>query len=453
MSRSGSRHRVRKILAALLGLVMIALVAGYWYERPLLLTGTGYAAHNACAVTKVAGRTNPAVDLPPNPLVPYLRESSSGDELTGSILGALAKQRAWFTPDFGCTLAQDAPDFGNGSQVSDLANPFVRASVPPPSAAIAAALAQAFGDELPAADKATLGTRAVVVVQNGKLVAERYADGFTATTPQLGWSMAKSVTNLLVGMLAADGNITVTDDHLRPEWKGKKADITVDQLMRMTSGLEWDETYALGTPVTQMLYREPDMASYAAGLPLKHDPGTYLRYSSGSTNILCSVLGDRTNVGADLPRRVLFAKLGLASATWEPDASGTPVCSSYLWATPRDWATIGQFALQDGAWHSEQLLPVGWMAQSTKVKKVATSEEPGYAAGWWTNKDQNGAAVEPTLPADTFWMQGHDGQRVFVVPSAKLVVVRLGFSPEVEAADLRTVPLVAALIAALPPAS
>ena len=93
------------------------------------------------------------------------------------------------------------------------------------------------------------------------------------------------------------------------------------------------------------------------------------------------------------------------------------------------------------------------MAQSTKVKKVATSEEPGYAAGWWTNKDQNGAAVEPTLPADTFWMQGHDGQRVFVVPSAKLVVVRLGFSPEVEAADLRTVPLVAALIAALPPAS
>lgn len=450
MSRSGSRHRVRKVVAVLLGFLLIALVGAYWYERPLLLTGTGYAAHNACAVTKVAGRTNPAADLPPNPLVPYLRESSSGDELTGSILGTLAKQQAWFTPDFGCTLAGDAPDFGHGTQVSDLANPFVRASVPPASAAVTAALAKAFGDDLPAADKAKLGTRAVVVAQNGTLVAERYADGFTDSTPQLGWSMAKSVTNLLVGMLAEDGNIAITDAGLRPDWKGKKAEITVDQLMRMTSGLTWDETYALGTPVTQMLYREPDMATYAAGLPLKHDPGTYLQYSSGSTNILCSVLSDRTGVGADLPRRVLLAKLGLASATWEPDASGTPVCSSYLWASARDWAALGQFALQDGAWHSEQLLPAGWMAQSTKVTPVATSEEPGYAAGWWTNKDQDGKIVDPGLPADAYWMQGHDGQRVYVVPSAKLVVVRLGFSPEIESADLRTGPLVSSLIAALP---
>jgi len=443
------RRLAVRILAVVVAVVVVALVGGYWYERPLLLTGTGYAAHNACAVTKIAGRTDPGTDLPPNPLVPYLRTSADGGSVRATILGALAGQTAWLTPGFGCTLAGDRPAAQPATAVAAGANPFTAAATPTAAAPVAAAVARAFGDELAPAARTTLGTRAVLVVHKGSLVAERYAPGFTATTPQLGWSMGKSVTNLLVGRLVQQGKVAVKDAALRPEWSDGRSAITIDELMRMTSGLSWDETYDLGTPITRMLYLEPDMGGYAASQPLAHQPGTYLQYSSGSTNILCSILAKRTGIGADLPRQQIFAPLGLTSAVWEPDATGTPVCSSYLWATPRDWAAIGQFALQNGSWNGQQLLPPGWMATSTTSQPVATSEEKGYAAGWWVNKQADGSLVDPTLPADAYYADGHDGQRVYVVPSSQLVVVRLGFSPSVEDKDLRASALVSDLVTAL----
>ncbi len=381
---------------------------------------------------------NPEDDLPPNPLVPILRTSSDSDSgrTKGSILGVLAAQRAWFTEGFGCTVADDKPELPAPLPVEPGANPFTDAAASTASPDVEAAVALAFGDDLSANEKADLGTRAVVVVRDGQLIAERYADGFDAETPQLGWSMSKSVTNLIVGRLVQQGEIALTDNKLRQEWTDKRADITVDQLLRMTSGLEWDETYDLGTPITQMLYREPDMGGYVADQPLAHDPGTYQQYSSGSHTLLCSILAERTGQGANLPRQEIFGPLGLSSAVLEPDAVGTPVCSSYMWATPRDWAAIGQFALQDGVWNDERLLPEGWMAESTTAIATDSSEEElkadSYGSGWWLNKKPDGGLVEPSLPEDTYFAEGHDGQWIVVVPSAKLVVVRLGFSPSVE---------------------
>jgi CubicO group peptidase (beta-lactamase class C family) len=440
---------VRRVVAAAGVLVLVAGVGGYWYERPLLLTGTGYAAHNACAVEKVAGRSDPAGDLPPNPLVPYLRTGATGGTgdgaVKGSLFGALAAQRAWYTDGFGCTLAADRPKLGPATPVAPGANPFTTAAAPTSSPAVRAAIARAFGDDLPAADKQKLGTRALLVVRGGKLVGERYADGFSAGTPQLGWSMSKSVTSLMVGMLVQQGKVAVGDDHLRPEWTDERAGITVQQLLQMTGGLSWDETYDLGTPITEMLYLRPDMGAFVAGRPTAHKPGSYQQYSSGSTTLLCSILAARTGAGADLPRREVFAPLGLSSAVLEPDAAGTPVCSSYLWATPRDWAAIGQFALQKGMWNGRQLLPAGWMTFATTAVDVPT-DEPGYAAGWYANKLPNGTLVQPSLPADAYFAQGHDGQWIVVVPSQDLVVVRLGFSPAVD--DERVVRLAADVIAA-----
>jgi len=418
----------RRVLLGLLLLVLVAVIGAYWYERPLLLTGTGYAAHNACALD----RTDPQDDLPPNPLVPVLRTSDGSDASTkGSILGVLAAQRAFFTDGFGCTLATARPGLPSPLAITPGANPFTTATTPTTSPEVDAAVAAAFGDGLDDTAKAALGTRAVVAVKGGALLAERYAPGFDATTPQLGWSMAKSVTNLLVGRLVAEGTVSLGMDHLRPEWTDQRAEITVDQLLRMTSGLAWDETYDLGTPITRMLYLEPDMGAYVAAQPLAHSPGSYQQYSSGSMTLLCDVLLARTGTDANLPRRELFAPLGLSSAVLEPDAAGTPVCSSYLWATPRDWAAIGQLALQDGMWAGARLLPAGWMAQSTTPVDVQT-EDPGYASGWWANRLPDGSLVHPELPADTYFAQGHDGQWIVVVPSAELVVVRLGFSPEVD---------------------
>ncbi len=127
----------------------------------------------------------------------------------------------------------------------------------------------------------------------------------------------------------------------------------------------------------------------------------------------------------------------------EPDADGTPVCSSYGWATPRDWAALGQFALQGGEWNGQQLLPEDWMAESTTALD-GTTEEDGYAAGWWVNRKPDGSLVHPELPADAYFAQGHDGQWIVVVPSSQLVLVRLGFTPDLD--DEGVVDLAATLI-------
>ncbi len=442
------RHRgraLRRVLLALALLLVVALVGAYWWQRPLLLTATGYAAHNACAVTEISGRDDPEADLPPNPLVPLLRTDQDGAVTRATLLGILAGQRAEHTDGFGCAVGEDVVAPPPATPVSAEANPL--SGVPEPEEVdpdVEEALADAFGDDLSAPERDDLGTRAVVVLRDGALVAERYAEGFGPDVPQLGWSMAKSATNLLVGRLARQGVVSLDDADLRAEWADDdRSDITVAQLLQMTSGLAWDETYSLGTPITRMLYLEPDMGDYVATQELAHEPGTHLQYSSGSTTLLCDILTDLTGDGADLPRHELFAPLGLSSAVLEPDASGTPVCSSYLWATPRDWATIGQFALQDGVWDGEQLLPEGWMAWSTAPVDVE-SEEEGYAASWWVNRRPDGSLVHPELPRDTFFATGHDGQRLFVVPSAGLVVARLGFTPVRE--ETGVVDLVAALI-------
>lgn len=432
-----------RIVSGLIALLLIVGVAGYWYMRPLLLTATGYAAHSACAMRELA---DAGPDLPANPLVPYLRTSNDREGAKASILGVLAGKRAWYTPGYGCTVADSKPDLPIAASVASTTPAAVQLSQSP---AVETAIAAAFGDDLDAAAQQKLGTRGVVVMKGGEIVGERYAEGFDASTPQLGWSMAKSVTNLLTGRLALTSGLDVEDTKLRPEWTDERATISIDDLMRMTSGLAWDETYDLGTPITRMLYLEPDMATYVAGLELEHPVGEYQQYSSGSTTLLCAVLMEKAGLASDFPVTQLFAPLGLESAVFEPDAAGTPVCSSYLWASPRDWSTIGQFALQDGVWDGERLLPEGWMEQSTRALPVAASDEVGYAAGWRTNLLADGGIANPGLPEDTFWATGHDGQRVYVVPSADLVVTRMGFSPEVDSGDLRTDTLVADLIDAL----
>ncbi len=432
------------VLGSILVVALVAVTGVYWWQRPMLLTGTGYAAHNGCAVTHVAGREDPDDDLPDNPLVPVLRTSTSDVGADSTVVGVLARQHAWFTPGFGCTVAGQAPTLPPATPVSADANPYATAAAPSHPAAVQAALDRAFGADLDEAGRLALGTRGVVVLKDGALVAEQYASGFDASTPQLGWSMTKSLTNLLVGRLVARGEVTMQDNHLRPEWTDERASISIRNLLQMTSGLEWDETYDLGTPITRMLYLEPDMGGYVASLPLAHEPGTHLQYSSGSTTLLCSILAPSRG-GADWPRRELFAPLGLASMVLEPDGAGTPVCSSYAWATPRDWAAVGQFALADGVWNGERLLPEGWMAGSALAVDV-DSEEDGYASGWWANRRPDGTLLYPELPADTYWASGHDGQRLMIVPSEQLVVARLGFTP---GEDERVVELVADLVEAL----
>lgn len=281
-------------------------------------------------------------------------------------------------------------------------------------------------------------TRAVVVVYKGRIVAERYAPGFTRDMPLLGWSMTKSVTNALVGILVGQSRLALMDPAPVPEWvrpNDPRGAITLDQLLRMSSGLKFDEAYTKNSDATCMLFGTYDMAAYTASLPLEAEPDSKWYYSSGTTNIVSRVI--RHSLGSDqdaylsFPRRFLFNRIGMRSAVMEPDASGTFVGSSFMYATARDWARFGLLYLQDGVWEGERILPESWV----KYSRTPTPKAPQgkYGAYWWLNAGPPGEESKrpmPRLPVDLFMASGFEGQTVAVLPSRKMVVVRLGLSQQ-----------------------
>lgn len=270
-------------------------------------------------------------------------------------------------------------------------------------------------------------TRGLVVVQNGRIVAEQYAPGFDASTRQQSWSTAKGITQALIGIAVRDGHMALKDSRLMPEWPegDPRADITVKDLLQMASGLEFGEDYANpNSHVDQMLFNQDNMGEYAARRKLEETPGTRSQYSSGTTNILSNILRRRLesrNVDYHaFPRRELFDKIAMSSAVFEVDAAGNFIGSSYIYATPRDFARFGQLFLQDGKWNGERLLPENWI-DFTKEPAPGTKGE--YGAHWSLNLGQS---VLPGLPEDVIHLGGNDGQMILVIPSKNAVITRFG---------------------------
>jgi len=299
------------------------------------------------------------------------------------------------------------------------------------------------------------GMRALLVLHRGRIVAERYADGFANSTPLLGWSMTKTVTAALVGTLVRDGRIDVEREGLFPGWAGDgRRAIAMAQLLSMSSGLSFNEDYGSVTDITRMLYLEPDMAAFAGQQPLAQPVGSFFNYSSGSSVLLARLWQDDVPGGSALawPRQALFDPLGMRSAVLEADARGTFVGSSYLYASGRDWARFALLLLQDGQWNGQPLLPAGWVVRMRAPSPLAPTD---YTQGqMWLHGPRAGTPEGQNpdagfqLPTDTVWMNGHDGQAIAIVPSRQLAVVRLGLTP----AKLRHRPqrLVEALLQALP---
>lgn len=303
------------------------------------------------------------------------------------------------------------------------------------TAQIEAVLDDAFSEPDPSIPRRTRG---VVVVYDGQLVAERYAEaeGYSMLTPHYGWSMTKSVTNAMIGMLAGQGVLDIYAPAPVLNWadpSDPRNVITIDQLLRMSSGLMFGEEYASPlADVLKMLYANLlDKADYAASRGLEAPPGTLYHYSSGTSVILAGII--RNSFGTleeyfQFGRRELFDMLGMRSALIEPDYAGNFVGGSLMWATPRDWARFGLFCLQDGVWEGERILPEGWMAYSTTPTPSEPEEPNGkYGAHFWLNV---GGVRYPSLPEDLFECSGHDVQKVTVIPSRNLVVVRVGYTPD-----------------------
>ena len=277
-------------------------------------------------------------------------------------------------------------------------------------------------------------TRAIVVLRDGEIVAEQYARGFSAATPLPGWSMTKSVLNALIGILVGEQRLSLTDTALLPQWQppDPRAAITLEDLLRMRSGLKFSEMYAdFSSDVIEMLFNQPDAARYAARQPLDFAPATTWSYASGTSNILSAIV--RRVVGEpdywEWPRRMLFDPLGMPSAILEPDEAGTFVCSSFMLATAREWARFGQLFLQDGVWNGHRILPDGWVSFSTTPTAQSTGEN--YGAHWWLKLQPEiggGTRAAARIPPDAFFAIGHEAQTLTVIPSRRLVVVRLGLS-------------------------
>lgn len=310
-------------------------------------------------------------------------------------------------------------------------------------AAIETALDAAFADERAA-------TRAIAVVKDGVLVAERYAPGFSAQTPFLSWSMAKSVTATMVGASVHQGFLDLETAAPVREWEGdaKRAAITWNNLLQMQSGLAFSEVYDdPNADAPQMLFRARDAGAVAAKKPLIHSPGAHWSYSSGTTNLLQRSLRETLEANDmgyhAFARDAIFAPLGMASAVLEPDASGTFIGSSFMYATARDWAKLGLLYLDDGVAGGERLLPEGW---SLYAAKPASASDGFYGAQFWLNHPGSDGRPKyvPGVPDGAYMMAGHEGQYVLIIPDKRLVIVRTGMTRGTE-----PMPLVAPTFAAI----
>lgn len=437
---------------------MLALGAGGYQAEQLLLLGSTYHAKMLCSGVFVSGREASSVERDDISIAQHLvlkliraRVDDRRQTVSAGPFG-LAHREAVFREGLGCTAAISVSAEALRAEPSvTVAAPRMQASRLWPDgetvelqrlplaidvAALRVAVDGAFLEPNPTKLRRS---RAVIVVYDGRIVAERYAPGFSAHMPLIGWSMTKSVTGALAGILVGAGKLALNAPAPVPEWRqpgDPRGAITLDQLLHMASGLEFSERYdETMSDVVRMLFAERDMGAYAAAKPLAAAPGTLWRYSTGTSSILARLVyaaaGDTTQEKLSFPRRRLFDRIGMTSAVLELDPSGTFAGSAFMYASARDWARLGLLYLRDGMWNGERILPPGWV----KYSRTPTPPPPAVAADFgahlWLRVPEpyfRATGERPPLPTDMFHFVGHHAQFVSVIPSRRLVVVRLGLS-------------------------
>ncbi|MCX6173091.1 MAG: serine hydrolase [Flavobacterium sp.] len=286
-----------------------------------------------------------------------------------------------------------------------------------------AAVANAF-DKKGIKDKRT---RSVIVIYKDKIIAEKYDTGFNKKSKILGWSMTKSLTATYFGILQKQGKIDIIKPAPIAEWANDdRSKITVNDLLHMNSGLEWEEDYGKISDVTKMLFMAEDMTQSQIDKPFVGKPNNTWNYSSGTTNLLSGILRKQFKTHQDYLDfwySSLLDKIGMNSALVETDMAGNFVGSSYGWATTRDWAKFGLLYLHKGNWNGEQLFNESW---SNYVATPTNSSNGNYGAQFWLNASRK----FPDVPANMYYASGYQGQMVAIFPSQDLVVVRMGLSEE-----------------------
>ena len=439
---------MKLIATILLGIAVILLVISAWVFYQMAPVIAGFGAKSLCSCVYVGGRTTESVlanELASFPISIGTFELDQEDSSAYGAVFGLLKAKAIFRKGLGCTLIRELTEFEIRARLPglDIKRPVLSDTLAWPIGsgtigsipneidytALHHVLINIFEDKGAAHD---MNTRAIVVIYKGKLIAETYADGFDKNSVFTGWSMTKSMTNAMLGVMVRQERLNIYEPANVPEWSASndpRRKITIDQLLRMSSGLHWEENYTKSSNATNMLYKKANMGLEAIIQPLQYNPDEMWYYSSGTSNLLSRLirhtLGDTRYY--QFPYIEIFYKLGMRTAVIETDASGTFTGSSYMWASARDWARLGLLYLNDGIWNSSRILPDDWVDYSTTPTPKAPMGE--FGAHFWLNAGETDVPENrswPDVPEDTYSMNGYEGQRVIIIPSVNMVIVRLG---------------------------
>ena len=422
-----------KFLLVTLILVLIAVVV---YNYPRLNIITGFAAKSVCSCTFEADRDLASIETGDNDIDPvyYAKNEINFEEksVTSTVFGLKAR-KAIYNKGVGCVLV---PEDENAKSVFKPKRIKVKVELPYPYGHLPQndtifsnvdydKLNNAIENVFDKKGEINQRTRAVLVLYKGQILAEKYKEGFTHDSKFLGWSMTKSVTSGILGVMQQNGVVNIHQNNLFTEWENdERSSITLNNLLQMNSGLEWVEDYNTISDVTKMLFLSENMANVQLKKEFSGKPNESWNYSSGTTNLLSKFIRNQFKTHQDYLDfwyKGLIDKIGMHSMVLETDMAGNYVGSSYSWATLRDWAKFGQLYLNKGVWNGEQILSEDWIHYT----KTPTNTSNGqYGAQFWLNA----GGVYPNVPKDLFSCNGYQGQHVFIIPSKELVVLRFGLT-------------------------
>ena len=434
------RKKMKKwVLGSATAVLLAGLAYGLFYINTLLPIITGYTAKYLCSAVFVSNRNQAdveALDLHFS-FIKYTKNEVDFNDSSVTSSFLWGKSKANYRKGFGSTLIRGIDE----ATLRAIKFPHLK-EVKYNQDTIAWPMGNRLPDTIIGIDKLKLAEIthklmidrgyngnpfALMVVSKGIPVAESYQPEFNLNTRFQSWSMAKSFTNALVGIMVKEGKFNILKPVNLPEWQNDdRKHITINDLMQMQSGLKWNEDYGVRSDVTAMLYCEPDFAGYTFERPLDFPIGSKWYYSSGSANVVQYLIRKTINCDAqyyNFANTYLFNKIGISDAVIEVDPSGTEVGSSYLYATARDYARFGLLYLQDGIFNGERILPEGWVKYTTTP---ASGSKGVYGSLFWLNKTK----YYPSAPEDMYSCNGYEGQRIFIIPSKELVVVVLGYSPK-----------------------
>lgn len=423
-----------------ISLVLFLIYFGYT-TYPKLDLISGFSAKSVASGHFIDHRSEEMIEKGDNDIEMITLANNQIDEngkfATASVYG-LKERKAIYRKGLGATLINDDFDVSKPYEVpkrtkinNNLAYPYgdnelkdtVFSNID--YAKLEKAVANAFDKK----DQKNKRTRSVLVIYKDKIIAEKYDTGFDKNSKILGWSMTKSITATLFGILQKQGKLEINKPAPISEWANdERAKITINDLLHMNSGLEWEEDYTKICDATKMLFQAEDMSQSQLIKQTQFKPNTHWNYSSGTTNLLSGILRKQFKTHQeylDFWYSALIDKIGMHSMLVETDMAGNYVGSSYGWATTRDWGKFGLLYLHKGNWNGEQLFDENW----TKYVTTPTNTSNGkYGAHFWLNAGGKFSDV----PRDMFYCSGYQGQMIAIFPSQDLVIVRMGLKEDPE---------------------